>query len=397
MKILFITPEWPYPLDQGGRIRMFHLLQQLAHHHEVHLISVLFQPVSPAEYAPLGLLCHSIQTILYPNSPWRAAGRVAKSLLLRRPYIISKYLAPALPGLVRQTIEQVKPDCLFVNVHYLAACGTGVGVPTLVDFHDIASVLYARFAQNPRWGLKKVHGHLQLPLLTRFEALLPAQLRACTTVSEEDAAHLRRLSGGSNIFVLPSGVDEVYFQPQPVEVADCDLIYVGSMDYYPNVDGVLFLVQEVLPLIWQKRPNTTLSIVGRNPTKTVQQLAQDKRISVTGWVADVRPYLQRARLVLIPLRIGGGTRLKVLEAAAMGKTIVGTSIGLEGLGLENGRHAIFADTPERLAQATLHLLHSPEYRQQLGTAARSWVVERFSWQAVGRRLEEILGRLEIGD
>jgi glycosyltransferase involved in cell wall biosynthesis len=323
--------------------------------------------------------------------------RVGYSVLSRRPFVTLKHTPARLKEVVRSAAHEIKPDAVLVEFHYIYDSVEGLAARRVVDMHNVDHLLYDRFARSPRWNAKKIHGWLQRRFMVDFERKLPGRVDACVTVSEQDCHALKTLSGADNIVVAPNGVDTEYFVPQVASAQRFDLLYLGSMDYYPNVEAGLFLCREVMPRVWARRPETTLAIVGRDPTPAVRACGRDARITVTGSVADVRPYLAGASVFVAPLRVGGGTRLKVLEAAMMAKAIVGTPIGVEGIALEHERHALIADGVDGLVEAVLRLLNDPTLRDQLGQAAHSVVSERYDWSLVAAQVESALSPAQHGN
>ena len=389
-----VTPDLPFPLDQGGRIRMFSILRHLSRNHEVHLVTNVLGPVPDGAVEALSPYMATIEMVARPYTLWRSAWRLLRSFAARKPYILFKYHSPALSRRVAAMTCVIQPDCILIESQYLIACAQHIPVPVIIDFHDIASQLYARFAASPRLSLKKIHGYMQYGFINRLERNLPGQVSACTVISNEDKLMLQTLSGADNIFVVPNGVDLDYFKSTDSHEGEkLDIVFTGSMDYYPNQDAVLFFCQEALPLLWAERPETTFTIVGRDPGPAVLALQEEPRICVTGVVDDVRPYLQKATLVVIPLRMGGGTRIKALEAAAMGKPIVSTTLGLEGINFHHQTHVLIADTPADFAAACLQLLDSPQTRKALGQMAQTAVRAQYAWESCVGQLENVLQQI----
>ncbi len=207
----------------------------------------------------------------------------------------------------------------------------------------------------------------------------------CLAVSQNDAEEIHRMAPGVPVSVVPNGVDIEQFTPQrePGEVRE--MAFSGAMDWLPNIDGVTFFVREVLPLIRQRMPGARLSIVGRNPSQALVRRLSGEAVSFTGKVEDIRPHVARARVVVVPLRIGGGTRLKILEAWAMAKPVVSTSLGAEGLPARDGENIAIADTPDAFAERTAALLADTAAGERLGVAGRRVAEDRFSWPRVARR------------
>jgi polysaccharide biosynthesis protein PslH len=196
--------------------------------------------------------------------------------------------------------------------------------------------------------------------------------------------------------VIKTGVDTDYFAPMPRAPRPAHLVFTGSMDWLPNEDGMQYFVREILPRIRQVEPDTTLSIIGRSPTPVVKRLAEIAGIEVTGRVDDIRPHVAAGSVYIVPLRIGGGTRLKIFEAMSMGKAVVSTTVGAEGLPVTHGHDIIIADEPARFAQAVVHLIRDGELRRRIESQARRLVVDRYDWSAVAEDFEEALTQLRKG-
>lgn len=217
------------------------------------------------------------------------------------------------------------------------------------------------------------------------------------TVSETDRDAFAQVIDQQKLTVVPTGVDVSYFQPIPVEDRPNSLVFTGSMDWLPNEDAILYFAEAILPLIKRQCPDISLEVVGRNPSRKLQALAEaEKSIRLTGWVDDIRPFLSRGAVCIVPLRIGGGTRLKIFEAMAMGKAVVSTSVGAEGLPVQSGENILLADTPEAFSDAVVSLLNNSVQRKRLGASARNLVQEKYSWRKVAenfvRTLQQVVER-----
>ncbi|CAG0935232.1 polysaccharide biosynthesis protein PslH [Thermoflexales bacterium] len=372
---------------------MFNFLKLLSCEHSLRLISVVdSQP--PAEHQEaLRPYLQAAHSLYHPNSTLHTSGRILRSLITGRPYILDRYCPPSLGPLINQLASQAPCDAIFLAAHYLTnAAVQQINVPLVVDFHDITHVLYERFAQTPGSNLKKWHGRIQSRRMRKFEAGIPRRATTCITTSPEDAATLERISGETNICVVPNGVDTQFNRTESVtkDAPYFDILFVGSFDYAPNIQAAQFLCKQVMPQVWQVKPETQVGLVGRDPTPAVQQLARNACVQVTGRVLDIRPYLTNAALVAVPLLAGGGTRLKILEAMSMSKAVVSTTIGCEGLQLTDGVNVSLADTPQQLAEAILYLLHNPAERTRLGLAARRVVETIYDWKIVGQQLQSVM-------
>jgi glycosyltransferase involved in cell wall biosynthesis len=237
--------------------------------------------------------------------------------------------------------------------------------------------------------------------MLRFEGETVARFDRVLAVSDVDRDTLQRLYPrelAAPVSVIPTGVDTTYFAPAAEAPQYARrIVFTGSMDWLPNADGVLYFCREVLPLIRAAEPDVTFTIVGRSPTPEVRRLAEDRGIEVTGRVEDVRPYLAKSAVYVVPLRIGGGTRLKIFEAMGMGKAVVSTTIGAEGLPVTNDADIVIADEPATFAAAIVRMIRDDAARTRLEDAARRLVVERYDWSAVAQDFEDALARVAKGD
>jgi glycosyltransferase involved in cell wall biosynthesis len=260
--------------------------------------------------------------------------------------------------------------------------------------HNVETVIWQRHLEHAGDPLRRLYFKLQARRMYEFEG------RVCRTVgrtvgrivavSRADADHMRDLFGVSHISEIPTGVNLEYYRPQPVAPA-ADLVFIGSMDWLPNVDGINWFVREVLPLIRKRAPGCSLAIAGRSPGAGIRQLAaEDPRILVTGTVPDVRPYLWGSGISIVPLRIGGGTRLKIYESMAAKVPVVSTTIGAEGLEYTAGGNIRIGDSAEAFAGQCVDLLNDPAARERQAAAGWEMVNARFSWDRVSRCFESAL-------
>jgi glycosyltransferase involved in cell wall biosynthesis len=262
--------------------------------------------------------------------------------------------------------------------------------------HNVEAEIWRRHAETDRPRLARLLYRMQHRRMRTYEGRTLGRFDAVLAVSDVDRDTFGRLYPGSvkrAIHVVPTGVDTGFFAPSPSEPASRHLVFTGSMDWLPNEDAMTFFCSEVLPRIRAHDPNTTLTIVGRAPTRGVRKLADLDGVTVTGRVDDVRPYVGGAAVYVVPLRIGGGTRLKIFEAMAMGKAVVSTSVGAEGLPVSDGEHLLIADQPAAFADRVLELFRDLSRRRSLEESARSLVMERYDWSAVAGELETALVRV----
>jgi sugar transferase (PEP-CTERM/EpsH1 system associated) len=403
MKILILTPQFPYPPHQGTTIRNYNLIAGLAQRHEVHLLS--FGDPSESQETPVHGLCRSVQVIRPPQRSMRQ--RVANLVFSRLPDMAQRLPSARFPAALTATLDREDPDVVEVEgielAQYLfqAADGrAGRKRPLLIfDDHNAEYVLQQRaFETDVRSGQAQVRRWIGAAYsFVQWRRLRGYERRAClaadrvVAVSETDAEALRQLVPGLTPLVVPNGVDMAFYTAPvvPFEVQPGPgLAFTGKMDFRPNVDAALWFAQEVLPLIRREVPEACFWAVGKDPHPRLAPLADDPAVLLTGAVEDVRPYIAGAVVYVVPLRIGGGTRLKVLEAMAMGKAIVSTALGCEGFDLVPDQELVVADTPAEFAAAVLALLRDPVRRDRLGRAARRFAGSRYDWRIIVPRLEQ---------
>lgn len=383
--ILFLAPRVPLPADTGAKIRTLNLLRQLRRGVQPHLVC----PTSDSRDAEGATLLRrqGFDVTLVPVLPGQLA--YWNGLVPGRPPIaIAKYASRRLG----RTLCELARARAYAGVHcdhlHMAQYQPELpGLSWVLDEHNVEHVILERLAQlqgNPvrRWLVSD-----QARRMRRFEHWAVGRASKVLTVSANDAVTLARLGTSTAIEVVPNGVDTSYFSESPSETTSADLVFTGSMDWWPNEDAATYFAHEVLPLIRRTCPQVRFVIVGRAPSARLRRLAKrDDAILVTGAVDDVRPYLSSAAAVVVPIRLGGGTRLKILEAMAMGRAVVSTTVGAEGINCRHGEQIAIADTASDFASATLGLLADRQTGVRLGRAARRFVVEQYDWDLVGRKL-----------
>src|SRR5207253_3189843 len=263
----------------------------------------------------------------------------------------------------------------------------GEGVPVVFFEHNVEHLIWKRLAAVERRPWRRLPLEVEWRKMRRWEARACARADLTIAVSEQDRDLLAEVAPGARVVAIPTGVDTSYFTPNRHQERAGALVFTGSMDWYPNEDGLVDFLEATLPLIRRQVPEASLTVVGRNPSTRLRDAAARAGVEVTGTVHDGRPYVARGSVYVVPLRVGGGTRLKIFEALAMGKAVVSTSVGAEGLPLAPGTHFVQADDPAQFADAVVALLGDPARRRALGGAGRSLVEQRYSWSHVAREFE----------
>jgi sugar transferase (PEP-CTERM/EpsH1 system associated) len=400
--ILLLTPQFPYPPHQGTTLRNYNLIAGLARRHQVHLLS-FGDPVA-SRGTPLVDLCDTVQVLAPPE---RSTLQRLKDLAFSRlPDMAQRLPSASFANALDTTLERLDPDVVEVEgielAQYLfqvARRTRAARRPLLVfDDHNAEYVLQQRafetdIRQPTRW-IAAAYSFVQWQRLKGYERRACQAAHRVVAVSEPDAAAIRRIAPELEPIVVPNGVDMEYYTADIPGLeanrgpGEMDLVFTAKMDFRPNVDAVLWFAQTVLPQVRRESPQTRFWVVGKDPHPRLAPLATDPGIVVTGWVEDVRPYIAGAALYVIPLRIGGGTRLKVLEAMAMGKAIVSTALGCEGFELAPGQELVVADTPNEFAAAVLALLRDPDRREAMGHTAQQYASTRYDWRMIVPRLEQ---------
>jgi glycosyltransferase involved in cell wall biosynthesis len=257
--------------------------------------------------------------------------------------------------------------------------------------HNVEAMIWKRHVEHAGSPLRRYYFRRQARLMLEYERQVCSSVKSIIAVSGADAAKMRELYGVSRVTAVPTGVDVGFFRPPEGAQPTADLVFVGSMDWMPNIDGVVWFVTEVLPLIKRKLPDCSLAVVGRTPGREVTELAErESGIRITGTVADVRPWLWESKVSIVPLRIGGGTRLKIYEAMAAGTPVVSTTVGAEGLDISPGENILIADEAGAFAEACVRLISDRDERSRLADAARRHVETKHSWEAAAGEFERAL-------
>jgi polysaccharide biosynthesis protein PslH len=402
MKILWVNAGLLLPLDKGGKLRTWHLMRHLALRHEITYLSFADPTQPAADIAGMREVASRLVTIPRKD-PAKGTARfyldAASYLVDGAPYAVAKYRSESLRDALSKLLatggfDAVISDFLVpvVNLPDHLPCRS------ILFTHNVEAEIWRRHAENATNPAARFLLTQQWRRMLRFEQEALARFDLVLAVSDADRETFERLYPTAlkqSAFVVQTGVDTTYFAPAAPATAarPAHLVFTGSMDWLPNEDGMLYFVREILPLIRQAEPQTTLSIIGRAPTPAVKRLAEDAAIEVTGRVDDVRPHIAAGSVYVVPLRIGGGTRLKIFEAMSMAKAVVSTTVGAEGLPVTTGDNVLIADEPAAFARAVVTLIRDPDERRRLELEARRLVVARYDWSAVAGDFDEALGRL----
>ena len=400
MKILWVKAGGLVPPDTGGKIRSYNILRELARQHSVTLFS--FYAAHDHDLHPdLKQVFDNVICIPLELSASKSLAELRDygiRLLSSEPYGITKYCRPEVRRRLQGLLQQETYDGIVCD--FMVAAGVipwDWPTPKILFTHNVEATIWRRHYEVAASHLWKAISWLEWRRMNAAERRYLRLADQVLTVSEADRDAFASFVEPGKLSVIPTGVDVDYFHAMPVEEVANSLVFVGSMDWLPNEDAILYFVDTILPLIKQECPEVFLEVVGRSPSRKLQALAErEKSMRLTGRVEDVRPFVARGSICIVPLRVGGGTRLKIFEAMSMSKAVVSTSVGAEGLPVRAGENIMLADTPTDFAKSVLSLLRDPGERKRLGDSARSLVQEKYSWPKVAesfaRTLQDVIAR-----
>ena len=415
MRILWVKVGGLWPTNTGGRLRSFNILSELSRQHEVSVFTT-HRPGEDAESLARHLpRCKRVRSFPFAAPKFRDPRFplvLARSWLSTMPVDVYKHRVPALRKAVDELLTSGEID-LCIADFVVAASNVPLGgpVPVLYFSHNVEYQILKRLAEAQTNPLKRALLGIEWRKMRRYEAAVCRKVSKTVAVSPHDRVLHQADAAGAVIRDVSTGVDVAYFRANGAPEQPTELVFTGSMDWHPNEDAIRHFIDDILPRIRREVPQVGLTVVGRNPSEGLRRDAEQAGVKVTGTVEDVRPYIDAAAVYVVPLRIGGGTRLKVFEALSMGKAVVSTGVGVEGLPLGPGEHYLKADDPQAFASAVVTLLRDSDRRHAIGDAGRQLTHERYAWPQVARefsghceaalsaaypKLANRLGRLERG-
>lgn len=392
MRILMLTLVAPFPPDSGPKVKTYNLLQYLGRHHEVTLVSLVRSEQERAHAESLRGLCKAVYTVPFKRSRLRDAVHLARSLATGSSFIMSRDASPALRALLADLTSREQFDIIHPDQLNMAQFALGLPGALVLDEHNAVWTIVARMAQHGPLP-KRLFLDLEARRLRHYEGAICAQFDALLAVSEPDLHFLELAAASAGVELPPAEVVPIAVDARsepPVErvATPRTILSMATMFWPPNVDGVLWFAHEVYPLVKREVPEATFAVVGARPPATVRRLAEDDpSIAVTGFVEDPRPYLEQTAALIVPVRAGGGMRVKILEALARGLPIVSTTIGYEGIKLTPDEHLLVGDTPADFAAALVRVLRDPALGRSLAAAGRRVAEEVYDWRVVNPAVE----------
>lgn len=397
MKILFLSTKGPLPTNDGHSLRTYNLLKQIASVHEVYLLSFVKFQEEYIYIEEIKKVCRSVNYVeLGENISKISMGRsILRSLVSRQPFIAIKYCKKNMRRMIQDIVEK---ECIdLVHIDILPMCvylELVQGIPTVLNAHNAESLLLGRQAANEKNLLKKMYYASQQQKLDLFERKAANQVDHVVTCSEDDRNIFESFAPRIPVTIVPNGVDVDYFcASNEIAEQDMKIVFVGGLNWFPNLDGLKWFDEEVLPYVLRECPDVCIHVIGRYEKDI--KWKNSNHFCIEGFVPDIRPYLEMGAVVVVPLRIGGGTRLKILDAMSMSKAIVSTSIGAEGLSTLDGINIVLRDNPEEFSEGIIELIKDREKRQSIKKAARLFVEENYQWNSIGTRLLDVYEKLVI--
>jgi len=398
MKILMIMHFVPYPPQSGALQRNYNLLREIAASHEVHLITLTQKALLSTKESlsnavkNVSPFCKTVKVFDIPSDshPLLWYFLLFRNIFQKIPYSTRRFFSREMQKEIESILKTVPFDLIHVDTIDLAGYVSGTTtIPTVLNHHNIESELLFRRAAHAGNPLAKGYLGFQARKLKRYEQRMIPQFNMNVAVSSKDLEGINVMAAGGTTALVPNGTDTIFFSPQAA-LQSQSLIFAGGLNWLPNADAMVHFCKAIFPLIAAEAPEVRMKIIGANPPSELQKLSQKNTgIEILGFVPDIRVYMADAAVYVVPLRIGGGTRLKILDALAMGKAVVSTTIGAEGLALQDGVDILIGDTDEAFAQKVVGLLKNPVMRKSIGNAGRLTVEQKYSWKVIAPMLFDV--------
>jgi len=395
LNILIVSPTFPYPPSWGFGIRVYQLARNLSARHKVTLLT--YARADEMEYVePLRQLIGDVRVVERPQNRGLVK-RLAQlaSIVSSSSYQVRDLHTREMQAAIDDLLTEGAFDIIQLESSQMCSFNYGTGSAVVLDEHNIEYELLQRMHEGERSWTRRVYNRGEYRKFRPVEQEAWRTVNGCVLTSEREEVIVRAHAPATQVVVVPNGVDPEYFMPSGHEPTADTLMFNGLLSYRPNFDAAVYLIEEILPRLHQVRPGVTLTIVGFGTPAELDSLRRPG-VVVTGVVPDIRPYLEQAAVVVVPIRMGGGTRLKVIEALAMGKAVVSTTIGCEGLRVVDGEHLVKADDADSFASSVALVLADQAKSEGLGRAGRTLMVNEYSWQRSTVQLEELFRRLAPG-
>jgi glycosyltransferase involved in cell wall biosynthesis len=394
MHAVIVDGDVSYPPTSGKRLRTLHLMLRLAERHRITYIGRIQDRNADVQKAADFLRDHKIEPILVDDPLPRKKGplflgRLAANLASGRPYSVTSHQSAAMRRTIQEYASKNQVDLWQVEWSAYLPALEGIQGPRLLVAHNVDTLIWQRYYENAGGFAKRLFLKQQWHKFEKFERWAFKESNRVVTVSAEDAALIRERFGQPKVDVVDNGIDRDYFEGVTGRRDPRRILFLGALDWRPNQDAVALLLDKIFPQVLAQKPDAKLVLVGRNPPQSLaQRVAGMKQVELDADVPDVRPFLAQAGVMTVPLRIGGGSRLKILEALACGLPVVSSKVGAEGLCLRAGEHFVQADE-EAMAQALVQAIRAPEMHLAQACEARRLVLDTYDWAVLAKKLEAV--------
>ena len=385
MKIAILTSRFPYPIEKGDKLRLFHQLRVLSQQHELVLIALAAEPPDDNDLQIVSAICSKVYVL--PLTPVQVVGNLFGTLLRNLPFQVGYFYNKTLHTQIRTILNAEKPEHIFCQLIRMALYAQDATVPCTLDFMDNFSINTSRRAEQSRF-LARLFWQREARLTAEFEAEAFSWFRKTMIISAQDR-DLLPFEQRDSVAIIPNGVDTAFFAPEQNVIKKYDLAFVGNMGYKPNVEAAKFLAEQIMPIVWLVRPETTLLIAGARPTNEVQRL-ENQQIIVTGWLDDIRDAYRESKLLVAPLFIGSGQQNTILESMAMGVPCLTTTLVNNATDATVNEEILLADDAAAFAKAILETIDNTDFQAKLAENALNFVQKRYSWQVYGEKLSAII-------
>jgi glycosyltransferase involved in cell wall biosynthesis len=383
MNILMITPFFPYPAEFGGTIRTYHLAKELAKRNNLFLLS--FKDRENIEPEKLQEFCKQVELIPFTDDSKRA--EQLKTLLKKRSYQTQQYESQEMQNAIDRTIKENNIELIFVEFSQMGFFSFPADIPVLLDEHNIEFDLLDRMSDKDSLSFRKFYNKVEAKKFEKEEISFIKKSAITITTSQRDIGIIKSYLPETLTAEIINGVDCAEFKkPDDIIPEKNSAVFTGAMNYFPNDEGVNFFMEEIYPFLQKKDPNFKITIVGSGPSEKIKAYKNDN-INITGFVKDVKPYMWNSSVFIVPLRMGGGTRFKVVEAMAAGIPVVSTSLGCEGIPGKDGEHLLIRDDPSEFADAVFEAATNKELAERLSINGMKFAKENVDWEIVGNKLE----------
>jgi glycosyltransferase involved in cell wall biosynthesis len=394
MRLLFLTETIPFPLDSGGRIKTFHTLRILTQEHEVHCHAFIRDEHQRRFETDLSPHCKTLTLHLTPRSYARETVSLVASQGTGVPFVVRRHFNRSVMNRLQAACRAQAFDAVYCDHLSMLEYGRRLRLPIVLDAHNVEFEIIRRHATTLGLSPLRVFAELEWRRLERYERRWYPACRLIYSVSEIDARSIRHLAGDRvQVVVVPISVDARAASPVRTLVSSPDILFVGGLHWPPNADAVVYFVEEVFPGVRKRVPEARLTVVGRNPDSVARRVGMIEGVRFVGHVEDVEPYFQHSRVMVVPIRSGSGMRVKILDGLARGVPIVTTSIGCEGIDIEDGTHILVADEPADLASQVIRLLTDDALARSIAVAGRRLVLQSYDTAVIADRLHRALCRL----